>query len=101
MKSHSGRTLRKRSCPPIHGSHMRKGRAEATYVGFRTALAFVEHYRSACPIHQERDRNEAEGALLQFHGARVQLVVLALLRDELVVRAALDDAAMVEHHDHV
>ena len=26
MKSHSGRTLRKRSCPPIHGSHMRKGR---------------------------------------------------------------------------
>ena len=38
MKSHSGRTLRKRSCPPIHGSHMRKGRAEAT-CGFRTALA--------------------------------------------------------------
>ena len=54
--------------------------------GFRTALAFVEHYRSACPIHQERDRNEAEGALLQFHGARVQLVVFALLRDELVMR---------------
>ncbi|WP_298048206.1 hypothetical protein, partial [uncultured Bifidobacterium sp.] len=28
-------------------------------------------------------------ALLQFHGARVQLVVFALLRDELVMRAAL------------
>ena len=39
MKSHSGRTLRKRSCPPIHGSHMRKGCAEAPYVA------------SAQPVH--------------------------------------------------
>ena len=39
--------------------------------------------------------------LLQFHRAGVQLVVLALLRDQLVMRATLDDVAMVEHHDHV
>ena len=39
--------------------------------------------------------------LLQFHRAGVQLVVLALLRDQLVMRATLDDVAMVEHHDHI
>ena len=32
MKSHSGRTLRKRSCPPIRGTNVRKGRGEAPYV---------------------------------------------------------------------
>ena len=39
--------------------------------------------------------------LLQLHRAGVQLVVLALLRDQLVMRATLDDVAMVEHHDHI
>ena len=39
--------------------------------------------------------------LLQLHRAGVQLVVLALLRDQLVMRTTLDDVAVVEHHDHV
>ena len=39
--------------------------------------------------------------LLQFHRAGVQLVVLALLRDQLVMRTTLDDVAVVEHHDHI
>ena len=44
---------------------------------------------------------ESDGILLEFHGSGVELVVLALLGDELVVGAALDDVAVVEHHDHV
>ena len=39
--------------------------------------------------------------LLQFHCTGVQLVVLALLRDQLVMRTTLDDVAVVEHHDHI
>ena len=44
---------------------------------------------------------ESDGILLEFHGSGVELVVLALLGDELIVGAALDDVAVVEHHDHV
>ena len=34
--------------------------------------------------------------LLQLEGAGVELIVVALLGDELVVRAALDDASVIQ-----
>ena len=40
-------------------------------------------------------------ALFEFEGAGIELVVLALLGDEVIVGAAFDDAAMVKHHDNV
>ena len=39
--------------------------------------------------------------LFEFKRARVQLIVHALLRDELIVRAALDDPAVIEDHDRI
>ncbi len=40
-------------------------------------------------------------ALLQLEGARVELVVGALLRNEVVVRATFDGTTVIEHDDHV
>ena len=39
--------------------------------------------------------------LLQLEGARVELVVFAALGDEVRVAAALNDAPVFQHHDHV
>ena len=38
---------------------------------------------------------------LQLERAGVELIVLSLFGDEFLVRAALDDPAVVEHHDSV
>ena len=39
--------------------------------------------------------------LFQLERAGIQAVVGALLRDQILMAAALDDAAVVEHHDDV
>lgn len=39
--------------------------------------------------------------LLQLKRAGIELVIRALLGDEAVVAAALNDAAMVKHHDDI
>ena len=42
-----------------------------------------------------------ETHLFEFERARIELIVLALLRDKLFVIAALDDDAVFEHHDRM
>ena len=39
--------------------------------------------------------------LVEFEGSRVELVVHALLSDQIVVAAALDDASLLQDHDRV
>ena len=43
----------------------------------------------------------AASLLLQFKHARIQLIVSSLLPDQLIVAAALNDAAVFKHHDDV
>ena len=39
--------------------------------------------------------------LFEFEGSRIELVVFATFGDQVRVAAALDDATVFEHHDHV
>ena len=43
----------------------------------------------------------AASLLLQLKHARIQLVIPSPLRDQRVVAAALDDAAVFKHHDDI
>ena len=40
-------------------------------------------------------------ALFQLESAGVELIILAFLFDQLLVVAAFDDLAVLQHHDHV
>ena len=64
-------------------------------ISARKALAASKtpaHAPSVCPIGPQRPAS---------HLRHIQLVVVALLRHELIVRAALGDAALVDVHDLV
>ena len=87
MAMSAANTANIRNPAPTHGSQHRKPRPQLpdkNYFNPIIEVRFLQAYR-----------------LLQLHRAGVQLVVLALLRDQLVMRTTLDDVAMVEHHDHI
>ena len=39
--------------------------------------------------------------LLEFEGTRIELIVCALLGEEFLVAASLDDAAVIQYHDDI
>ena len=39
--------------------------------------------------------------LFQLECAGIKLIILSFLRDQLIMAAALDDASMLENHDHI